>query len=54
MEDPATLDLIRDVVVDLDLGLVRIHEVHHTLEEVFAIEGGDDGAASNDRAGGPR
>lgn len=36
VEDPATLDLIRDVVVDLDLGLVRIHEVHHTLEEVFA------------------
>lgn len=40
VEDPATLDLIRDVVVDLDLGLVRIHEVHHTLEEVFSQNGG--------------
>lgn len=39
VEDPATLDLIRDVVVDLDLGLVRIHEVHHTLEEVFSHSG---------------
>lgn len=40
VQSPETLDLIRDVVVDLDLGLVRIHEVHHTLEEVFAQSGG--------------
>ncbi|MEO8851541.1 MAG: ABC transporter ATP-binding protein [Allobranchiibius sp.] len=40
VQGPETLDLIRDVVVDLDLGLVRIHEVHHTLEEVFAQNGG--------------
>lgn len=35
VERPETLDAIRDVVVDLGLGLVRIQEVHHTLEEVF-------------------
>lgn len=40
VQSPQTLDLIRDVVVDLDLGLVRIQEVHHTLEEVFAQSGG--------------
>ncbi len=40
VEDPATLDVIRDVVVDLDLGLIRIHEVHHSLEEVFAQQEG--------------
>lgn len=40
VNDPQTLDVIRDAVVDLDLGLVRIHEVHHTLEEVFAQSAG--------------
>ncbi|MDE9364917.1 ABC transporter ATP-binding protein [Luteipulveratus sp. YIM 133132] len=36
--DPSQLDAIRDAVVDLDLGLVRIQEVRHTLEEVFTQE----------------
>ncbi len=40
VQGPQTFDLIRDVVVDLGLGLVRIHEVHHTLEEVFAQNSG--------------
>lgn len=35
VDRPETLDTIRDVVVGLDLGLVRVQEVHHSLEEVF-------------------
>lgn len=37
---PETLDLIRDIVADAGLGLVRLQEVHHSLEEVFAQRGG--------------
>lgn len=35
IDGPADLDLIRDAAVDLDLGLVRIQERRHTLDEVF-------------------
>ncbi|WP_265445860.1 ABC transporter ATP-binding protein [Flexivirga meconopsidis] len=35
LDRPETLDVIRDVVVAQGLGLVRIQEVHHSLEEVF-------------------
>lgn len=40
VERPETLDLIRDLVADAGLGLVRLQEVHHSLEEVFAQQGG--------------
>ena len=40
VERPETLDLIRDVVADAQLGLVRLQEVHHSLEEVFSQQGG--------------
>lgn len=40
VERPETLDLIRDVVADAQLGLVRLQEVHHSLEEVFGPQGG--------------
>ncbi|AKU17781.1 ABC transporter ATP-binding protein [Luteipulveratus mongoliensis] len=40
VDDPKVLDTVRDVVVDLGFGLVRIQEVHHTLEEVFQRQGG--------------
>lgn len=40
VQSPDTLDAIRDVVVDRGLGLIRIQEVHHTLEEVFGAAGG--------------
>jgi ABC-2 type transport system ATP-binding protein len=40
VERPETLDLIRDLVADEGLGLVRLQEVHHSLEEVFAQSGG--------------
>jgi ABC-2 type transport system ATP-binding protein len=33
--DAATLDVIRDVTVDLGLGLVRMQERHHRIEDVF-------------------
>lgn len=39
VQNPETLDVIRDAAVSLDLGLVRVQEVHHTLEEVFAQAG---------------
>lgn len=39
ISDPAQLDVVRDTVVDLDLGLVRIQEIRHTLEEVFHQQG---------------
>jgi len=35
VEQPETLDLIRDLVAAEGLGLVRLQEVHHSLEEVF-------------------
>jgi len=40
VERPETLDLIRDLVAERGLGLVRLQEVHHSLEEVFAQSGG--------------
>ncbi len=33
-----TRDVIRDVAVDLDLGLVRLQERHHRIEDVFRTE----------------
>jgi ABC-2 type transport system ATP-binding protein len=36
--DPSTHDLIRDLVVDLGLGLVRLQERHHHIEDVFREE----------------
>ena len=30
-------DLVRDTVIDLDLGLVRIQEGRHRIQDVFAI-----------------
>lgn len=35
IDDPAALDTIRDAAVDLGLGLVRLQERRHTLDEVF-------------------
>lgn len=40
IDDPRALDVVRDVVTDLGLGLVRVQEIHHTLEEVFEATGG--------------
>lgn len=39
VSDPRALDVIRDVVADHGFGLVRIQEVHHSLEEVFHSQG---------------
>ncbi len=33
--DETTRDIVRDVVVDLGLGLVRMQERHHRIEDVF-------------------
>lgn len=35
VDGPEVLDAIRDVAVELDLGLVRLQERRHTLDEVF-------------------
>jgi ABC-2 type transport system ATP-binding protein len=35
IRDEATRDLVRDTVVDLGLGLVRLQERHHRIEDVF-------------------
>ena len=35
IERPEDLDAVRDAAVDLDLGLVRVQERRHTLDEVF-------------------
>lgn len=35
VDEPEALDVIRDVAVDLGLGLVRLQERRHTLDEVF-------------------
>jgi ABC-2 type transport system ATP-binding protein len=37
--DETTPDVVRDIVVDLGLGLVRMQERHHRIEDVFR-EGG--------------
>ncbi|WP_460467183.1 ABC transporter ATP-binding protein [Calidifontibacter terrae] len=39
IERPEALDIVRDAAVDLGLGLVRVQELHHTLEEVFQQQG---------------
>ena len=39
VRDEATPDVVRDLVVDLGLGLVRMQERHHRIEDVFR-EGG--------------
>ncbi len=42
MADDATRDVVRDLTVDLGLGLVRMQERHHRIEDVFR----DGGAGS--------
>ena len=37
--DETTRDVVRDLTVDLGLGLVRMQERHHRIEDVFR-EGG--------------
>ncbi|MCK9494661.1 MAG: ABC transporter ATP-binding protein, partial [Dehalococcoidia bacterium] len=37
-------DLVRDAVVDLGLGLVRIQQRRHTLEDLFRIEASEERA----------
>ena len=39
IRDETTPDVVRDLTVDLGLGLVRMHERHHRIEDVFR-EGG--------------
>ena len=39
VRDAATPDVVRDLTVDLGLGLVRMQERHHRIEDVFR-EGG--------------
>ena len=39
VRDEATPDVVRDLTVDLGLGLVRMQERHHRIEDVFR-EGG--------------
>jgi ABC-2 type transport system ATP-binding protein len=43
LSDPATYDTIRDAAADLDVGLVRIEQQRHNLEDLF---GGDSGAGA--------
>jgi ABC-2 type transport system ATP-binding protein len=38
VEGPPPFDLIRDSVVDLGLGLIRIQHRRHTLEDLFRVE----------------
>jgi len=42
MRDESTRDVVRDLAVDLGLGLVRMQERHHRIEDVFR----DGGAGS--------
>ena len=35
MRDEATVDAVRDAVVDLDLGLVRLEQRRGSLEDLF-------------------
>jgi len=35
VENEATYDVVRDLIVDLRLGLVRMQERHHRIEDVF-------------------
>ena len=39
VRDENTRDVVRDLTVDLGLGLVRMQERHHRIEDVFR-EGG--------------
>jgi ABC-2 type transport system ATP-binding protein len=39
IRDETTPDVVRDLIVDLGLGLVRMQERHHRIEDVFR-EGG--------------
>jgi ABC-2 type transport system ATP-binding protein len=38
--DETTFDVVRDLAADLGLGLVRMQERHHRIEDVFREEGG--------------
>jgi ABC-2 type transport system ATP-binding protein len=42
VRDQTTYDVVRDAAVDLGLGLVRVQERHHRIEDVFR----DGGAGS--------
>jgi ABC-2 type transport system ATP-binding protein len=36
--DPTAYDVIRNTAVQLNLGLVRVQERHHRIEDVFRSE----------------
>ena len=43
VRDGTTRDTVRDLTVQLGLGLVRLQERHHRIEDVFRDEGVSDG-----------
>ena len=45
VRDEATPDVVRDLTVDLGLGLVRMQERHHRIEDVFREGGAGSGPA---------
>jgi ABC-2 type transport system ATP-binding protein len=42
VRDETTPDVVRDLTVDLGLGLVRMQERHHRIEDVFRDGGAGD------------
>jgi ABC-2 type transport system ATP-binding protein len=46
LPDPAGYDTIRDAAADLDIGLVRIEQQRHALEDLFGVDGESTGVAT--------
>jgi ABC-2 type transport system ATP-binding protein len=48
IEDEATYDVVRDQVAELGLGLVRLQQVRHRIEDIFMVDAGTQGVAYGD------
>jgi len=48
IEDEATYDVVRDQVAELGLGLVRLQQARHRIEDIFMVDAGTQGVAHGD------
>jgi ABC-2 type transport system ATP-binding protein len=48
IEDEATYDVVRDQVAELGLGLVRLQQVRHRIEDIFMVDAGTQEVAYGD------
>jgi ABC-2 type transport system ATP-binding protein len=46
--DESTYDVVRDLIADLGLGLVRLHQARHRIEDIFTVDYAAEGVPHGD------